>query len=322
MKLASIVADTKIEGLYLLKKFEVKNSRNGKKYADITLADKSASVNAKLWDISHIDEEKIHTGAFASIVGKVDTYNGNLQIVVNTISPATPTQEQLSELIATAPFDPEKMYDKIISILTEDVEDEELKKLTIAILEKNKSKLVYYPAAKSFHHATKGGLLHHVFTMLRSANQLHSVYPFLSKDILYTGIVLHDIGKIVEMTSDENGIVLEYSKEGQLLGHIITGICMIDQTAKELNIDPEKALLLKHVLLSHHGVPEYGSPKPPMLAEAEMIHYIDEVDARMNQFQSVLADTTEGTFSENVWILDRRSIYKHSIKSKDTYDDN
>ncbi len=305
-----------INEVLMLKKFELRESRNGKKYADITLSDSSADISAKIWDVSNLTPEMFSGGMFVEIKALCETYNGKLQLIINSIKQIEPTDEQLSGIIETAPFPAQKMYDKIIEIINTQISNSEIQKLTLAIFEDKREKLLYYPAAKSFHHAMKAGLLYHTYTMLRSAKQLLEIYGFLNKDLVYAGTILHDIGKLTEMESDTNGTITAYSKEGLLLGHIISGICEIDKFSAELGISSEVTLMLKHIVLSHHLVPEFGSPKPPMIPEAEMIHYLDELDSRMNQMEKTLRGMQPGTFAERVFILDNRTLYDSELSKE------
>ena len=138
------------------------------------------------------------------------------------------------------------------------------------------------------------------------------IYNFLNKDLVYAGVVLHDIGKVKEIISSEYGAATDYSVEGNLLGHIVTTICDLELAAEKLNIKSEKITLLQHMILSHHQLPEYGSPKPPMFGEAELVHYLDVLDARMNQFEKTMNTQNVGSFNR-VYNLDSRIVYNHHL---------
>ncbi|MGL4284450.1 MAG: 3'-5' exoribonuclease YhaM family protein, partial [Eubacterium aggregans] len=193
-------------------------------------------------------------------------------------------------------------------------ENADLATITRTILSDKEDKLTYVPAAKSFHHAIKGGLLYHTWSMLQIGKSLTPLYPFLNSELLYAGILLHDIGKITEMVSDANGSVSDYSPEGKLLGHIVAEIVEIEEYGKRLDTDAEVLLLLKHMILSHHYEAEYGSPVRPMFPEAELLHHIDIIDARMNTMEKIEKGLTPGSFSERVWGLDNIQMYRPSIK--------
>ncbi|MBE6038502.1 MAG: HD domain-containing protein [Anaerofustis stercorihominis] len=318
MKITEFKDKDNISQGFLIKKFEIKNTKNGKAYLDAVLADNSGEISAKLWNVDPGLEEQFKDRIFAKVAGTVEVYNDKLQFRIEKIAPLFPSDAELEELIECAPFPSIKMYDKIVSVLKQ-IEDDDIRTITLYLFESNKEKLLYYPAAKSYHHAVRGGLLYHTFTMLRGAAQLLEIYTFLNKDLVYAGVALHDIGKIKEMISSEYGAATDYSVEGNLLGHIITTICDIELAADKLNIRNEKVTLLKHMILSHHQLAEYGSPKPPMFAEAELVHYLDVLDARMNQFEKTVNTQGVGTFNR-VYNLDSRIVYNHplnkSIKNK------
>ena len=192
-----------------------------------------------------------------------------------------------------------------------DFSDEDLKRLCLKTLEDNKEKLLYWPAASKNHHAEFAGLLYHMKRMLDGGKAMCEVYgDMLDKDLLLCGVILHDMEKINEIESDENGIASSYSFEGQLLGHIVQGVKSIEKNCEELGIDEEKKIMLEHMILSHHYEPEFGSPKRPLFPEAEMLHYLDIIDARMYDMEDALRNVEPGEFSERVWTLDNRRIYK------------
>ena len=312
MKLNEIKQGDNVSGIYILKRFAIKEARNGKNFADISVGDITGEVSGKIWDMDISLAKDFEPGSFAKISAVCETYNGKLQLRINEIAKATPNAEQLKDLIAAAPYPPEKMYAKIHELLSS-IKNDNIRKLSLALIEKYKQQLMYYPAAISFHHAVKGGLVYHMYTMFRCALPLLDIYEFLNPDLVYAGIAIHDIGKIKEIISDENGVASEYSKEGKLLGHITSAINELAVLSSELNIDAEVTILLQHMILSHHMQPEFGSPKPPMFAEAELLHYLDVLDSRMNQMQKTLETTASKTFAEKVFVLDNRSIYNHAL---------
>jgi 3'-5' exoribonuclease len=169
---------------------------------------------------------------------------------------------------------------------------------------------MYYPAASKNHHAEFAGLLYHMKRMLMAGQGLCQVYTDLNRDLVCAGVIVHDIQKIFEIQSDENGVSPGYSFEGQLLGHIVMGIKYMDRLTEELGFPREKAIMLEHMILSHHYEPEFGSPKRPLFPEAEVLHYLDILDARMYDMYSALETTDPGMFSDRIWTLDNRRLYK------------
>jgi 3'-5' exoribonuclease len=176
--------------------------------------------------------------------------------------------------------------------------------------------LMFYPAAKENHHAVVGGLLYHIISMLRAGEKLAEIYSWINKDLLYAGIILHDLAKIDEMEAGEIGLITEYTVEGQLLGHIIQGIKDIDRVAREEGADGEVSLLLQHMVLSHHYEPEFGSPKRPMIPEAELLHYLDMIDARMYDMRRVLDHVPPGGLSDRIWLLHNRRLYQNRLNTE------
>lgn len=307
--------------VFLIKKFEVKQAKNGSFFADITFSNLQGEITAKMWDVSAEFAAAYDAGKFAKVSAVVQTYNESLQLIVNKIAAVIPTEEQLMTLVECAPYSTEKMYNKIVQVINEG-KNEEIKKITLYLLEQNKEKLMYYPAAKSFHHAVKGGLLYHMYSMLRSAKALLEIYDFMDNELVYAGVTLHDICKLKEIMSDENGIADNYTTEGKLLGHITMMVCEIQAASEKLNTDPEISMLLKHMILSHHFYPEFGSPVMPMFPEAELLHYLDVLDSRMDQFKKTINATPEKEFSEKVWILDKRSVYNHGLQNNSSDQNN
>lgn len=165
---------------------------------------------------------------------------------------------------------------------------------------------MWFPAAKRMHHAERSGLLHHTTDMLKAAEAICVIYPWLHRDLLLAGVIIHDLGKLEELKSDEVGNVSDYTREGQLIGHLVQGVANLRAAAEKTGVTGEVVTLLEHLLISHHGEMEYGSPTPPMFPEAEALRWIDMMDARMNAMKSALDRTPEGAFSEKVYTLDRR----------------
>lgn len=301
---------------FVVKGFSIKTGKSGKEYLDIMLGDCTGEFNAKKWTVTDGDMQlldTIETGSIIKIKGLVGEYNGTKQIRIDQIRLPLPGEPiEPSDFYKSAPEKSEDMYDYIIDTINS-FEDEELKKLCLAFYEGNKERLMYYPAAMRNHHAEYGGLLYHVKRMLMSGDRLCQVYTYLSRDLLLAGVMLHDIEKLNEILSDELGVSPGYSLRGQMLGHLVMGVATIGQKAAELGVPEEKALLLEHMCLSHHYEPEWGSPKKPLFPEAEMLHYLDMVDAKMFDFEDNLRDVAEGEFTDKIFSLDNRKLYKRTF---------
>lgn len=306
----------KIEGYYMIRAVDAKTTNsNNKKYLDFNLCDKTGEINAKLWEVPALSEDKYKGNTVVKIRGSILSWQGALQLKIERIRNINDEDQiNVEDFVQAAPLKPEFMYDEILGYIN-NMENQDVKDIVKYIYEENKDKLQYYPAAKKNHHAIRSGLLFHVMTMIHMAEKLSEIYTFLNKDLLYAGVILHDMSKLEEMHSNDFGIVDEYTVEGQLLGHITQGIKKIEVVAEKLGTDKEISMLLQHLVLSHHYEPEYGSPVKPMIAEAEMLHYLDIIDARMYDIKKVLKDTDQGNFSERLWSLENRRIYNPKLSS-------
>lgn len=308
--ISDLKAGEKTDGFYLIKSFDVKKTTNGKQYIDIDLVDKTGEINAKIWEYSEEKEALVAGSSIVKVRGEVLEWNGSKQLKVNKIRPASEKDSvKISELIPSAPVDKEEMFNEVKSYINK-IKDTEIRMLVDTIISKYSSKLYYYPAAKKNHHSYMGGLLYHMMRMLQSGEKLGQVYDFLNMDYVYAGVILHDICKILEMDSDEYGVVSDYTMEGKLLGHIIQGIKEIEIEGEKLGISREKSVVLQHMVLSHHYEPEFGSPKKPMTPEAELLHFLDIIDARMFDFQHAVEGVQPGHFTDKIWLLDNRNLYR------------
>jgi len=308
-----------VTGYYLVKAKNVKTSSANKPYIDFMLQDITGEVNAKLWDVKGDIETMYNPGEIVKIMGSVTQWQSSVQLKLIKIRGLSPEDVvDYNQFIPTAPIEAEMMFDEIMTFVA-DMQSIEIQRLVMALIDTYKTQLLYYPAAKSNHHAIKSGLLYHILRMLRSAKALGEIYKNVNIDLVYAGVILHDIEKINEMDATEVGVVEGYTKEGQLLGHIIMGIKRIDRTAEDLGIDPEISLLIQHMILTHHYEPEFGSPKKPLIPEAELLHYLDMIDARMYDMNKALKEIPEAQFSEPVFVLDRRKLYKSKYSQSESY---
>ncbi|HOH69176.1 MAG TPA: OB-fold nucleic acid binding domain-containing protein [Sedimentibacter sp.] len=308
--IAELRPGEKADGFYLIKNFEVKKTTSGKQYIDIDLVDKTGEINAKVWDYTKENEKTIAENTIVKVRGEVLEWNGARQLKINKIREKRAEDNvYIQELIPSAPIGLDEMLEAVSSYIKK-IKDIEIRTLTDNILKKYENKLYYYPAAKRNHHSYRGGLLYHNLRMLQTGEKLCQVYDFLNPDYVYAGVILHDMCKILEMESDEYGIVSDYSMEGKLLGHIIQGIKEIEFEGERIGIDREKSVILQHMVLSHHYEPEFGSPKKPMTPEAELLHFLDIMDARMFDFEHSLETIEPGEFTDKIWLLDNRNLYK------------
>ena len=311
--IADIRTAQEVTDFFMVKSIAVKIGANKKQYLDLMLGDKTGEISGKKWDVS--DEElpslaQIKEGDVIKIRAQVTEWNGMKQFRVMRIRrKADNDPVEISDFIKAAPEKPEAMYEYIME-KAQNFKDEDLKKLCVKVLTDNKEKLMYYPAAQKNHHAEMAGLLYHVKRMLMNGERMCQVYTNLNEDLVMAGVILHDMEKLNEIESNELGISSGYSFEGQMLGHLIQGVKTLDRLTAELGFPKEKAIMLEHMILSHHYEPEFGSPKKPLFPEAEILHYLDIIDARMFDMQDALDKTQPGEFSDRVWTLDNRRLYK------------
>lgn len=304
-------AGKKIEGFYLIKSVDCKTTNsNNKKYLDFTLGDKTGEINAKLWECNETDFKSYSSNTIAKVRGTVLAWQNGLQLKIEKIRIADAEDKlDASEFVPTAPYSSEDMYGTLMSYVNA-IKNEDIKGIVNEVLGVYQDKIMHFPAAKKNHHSIRGGLLYHVTTMLRAGEKLCEIYTDLNRDLLYAGVILHDLAKMEEMDASELGIVSDYTVEGTMLGHIVQGIKNVEIAAKKIGADKETTMLLQHMILSHHYEPEYGSPVKPMIPEAEVLHYLDIIDARLFDMRRATKDIKGGEFSDRVWSLESRRIYK------------
>ncbi len=240
-------------------------------------------------------------------------YNEVIEIkdITKTVSDFKEIKEKLGAFYEIAPIDIDYVKETIESYL-KDIKNPILSKLTKIIYDKYKSDFYLYPAAVKFHHAYLGGLAYHTKTMLNLANKMLEVYDFINKDLVYSAIILHDICKTTELSGFEGG---EYTKEGQLVGHLVLVTQQLMIEASKLNLENEEEVLqLNHILLSHHGLPNFGAAKKPQTAEALLVWYIDTIDSKFRVLEEVLKETPEGHFTQLINVADKMRFYKHKVK--------
>lgn len=317
--IADFKTGEEIESFFMVKAIAVKMGSNKKYYMDILLGDNSGEIYGKKWNLAdeEMDSAKMMAeGEVLKIRAEVTEWNSMKQLKISRIRKTNKEDGiEMSDYIKAAPEPPGEMYD-FIRGKAEAMEDPLLRALCLKNLDDNKEKLLYYPAAQKNHHAEMAGLLWHIKRMIRTGERICQVYEQLNQDLVLAGVILHDIQKLYEINSNELGISDGYSFEGVLLGHLVMGIKVLDRQMEELGFPKEKAIMVEHMILSHHYEPEFGSPKKPLFPEAEILHYLDMIDARMYDMEDALSRTEPGEFSERVWTLDNRRLYKKQEEQK------
>ena len=311
LPIARMARGIDIEGFYLLKSAFPKVTVSGKPFLTAVLADESGTIEAKVWDYSGPIGER-DAGKVIKVRGSVSDYRGALQVTVDKLRLAAEDDHvDVSRLVRVAPIDRAGAYADITRLVST-LEDADYRAVCEEMLRRHEDAFRTIPAAKSVHHSFLSGLLMHTYNMLHLADFLAAQYAdSVDRSLLLAGTLLHDFGKEREFTFSELGLVTDYSTKGQLLGHLVMGAQETAEVAEMLGIPEEKSVLLQHLLLSHHGEPEFGAAVLPQCAEAELLSLIDQIDSRMEIYREALAPLKSGEFSQRIFALDNRRIYKH-----------
>ena len=283
-----------VRSIYLCKNKRTAETRNGRPYDNLTLQDKTGTLDGKVWDpnsggIADYDEMD-----FIEVFGEVVSYNNNLQLNIKQLRKPYEDEYNVADYMPASEKNVEFMYQELLSYIKQ-VENKYLRQLLEFYYVKDEAFIKVFKghsAAKSVHHGFAGGLLEHTLSIVKMCAYYVSAYPILSKDLLFTAALFHDIGKTKELSSfPEN----DYTDDGQLLGHIVMGVEMISDGVRTIEGFPAKlASELKHCVISHHGELEYGSPKKPALPEAIALHFADATDAKLQTVAEIFKDK-EGT---------------------------
>lgn len=308
--IADLNANDEVEGFYVLKTAQIKTSNSGKPFLAGTVADRSGVIDIKIWDyagpIGPQDE-----GSVIKLRGSVSEYRGALQLIAVRIRRTREDDSyDLSSLVPAAPIDAKAGWQELLEAV-EGIHDPDYRAICRRLLEQYGERFRALPGGKSMHHSFLNGLLMHTLYMTRSAGYLAGLYSdIVDRDLLLAGTILHDVAKCREFVTSPLGLVTEYSVPGELLGHLVMGAQAVAEAAKELGVPEEKSILLQHLLISHHGEPEFGAAVRPMCAEAELLSLIDLLDSRMEIYRETLAETEAGQFSKRVFALDKK-IFRH-----------
>ena len=296
----------RVEGQFLVASSAKSVNNLGSFYLTVELRDASGNISAKKWEVASNDEEIFVAGNVLFITGEVVKYRENLQLKILKASLVEPENIDFSTLLTPPPVPKEQLEEKFRGYV-DSVKDPDCKKLLDYFVNKYSSQLYMYPAGVSVHHEYSSGLLMHLTSMADLGDFLAKKYAPINRDLLITGILLHDIGKLIEL---EGPVVYHYSTEGKLLGHISIMVAEIRIAAKELGINSETPMLLEHMVLSHHDKPEFGSPISPMIKEALLLTYIDNLDSKMAIAGKALDAIEPGEFTQKIYPLDGRTLYK------------
>lgn len=282
-------------------------TQKGAQYATIIFQDNSGTIDGKVWTLKPEIEEVLQVGKIVDVKFEVLLYNKQLQLKVQTIQPLEQSMYQMSDYILASSISKNELEQSIKKYVIS-IKNEIYAKIVKQMLNIYWKEYLEYPAASKNHHSFLGGLATHTLGMLDVANSICELYPQLNRDLLISGVIIHDIGKLIELSGP---ITTEYTLEGKLIGHISIGHAKLYKVIDELQLqDHEEAILLRHMILSHHGHLEFGSPVLPLLQEAEVLSMIDNLDARLNTLQDALSKVAPGEFTQRIFPLENRMFYK------------
>ncbi|MDH6363517.1 3'-5' exoribonuclease [Enterococcus sp. PF1-24] len=315
-KIAELKLDEQFENFVLIKNADVRIAKNQKKFIAFTFQDASGTVDGKFWGATEEQIQQFVAGKVVHLTGKREVYQGNPQVKILQLrltkvgEPANP-----DEYMEKAPITKEAMQEEFNQTLFE-ITNARWNRIVRYLVNKYQKEFFDFPAAKRNHHAYAGGLAFHTLSMLRMAKAITKEYPQLNAPLLYAGVILHDLGKIFELSGP---VGTEYTVAGNLIGHLVLVDEEIIKACGELKIDDqaEDVLLLRHMVLAHHGLLEYGSPIRPRIMEAEVLHQIDNLDASIQMMTSAVEQTEAGQYTERIFGLDNRSFYVPKAKEKE-----
>lgn len=309
-KLYEVQVNETIDTNVLIKQADVRTAKNGKPYIAFTFQDRSGAMDGKYWSATEEEIRRFSSGRVVHLLGKREIYNQKAQVRIEQVHllKAEDPANQPALYMDEPPMSYEEMAEEVQNVLFK-ITDSTINRIVRHILKEYGNKFLTYPAAKRHHHAFTGGLGFHTLSILRLAEHMVEQYPRLDASLLFAGALLHDMGKTVELSGP---IGTEYTVQGNLMGHIVIMEDAITRACQDLGIDAstERVILLKHMVLSHHGQLEYGSPVRPQLFEAEVLHQLDNLDATCNMIQTALEKTPAGAYSDRVPGLDNRAFYQ------------
>jgi 3'-5' exoribonuclease len=304
-----------LDEIYLATDKQLRANRNGNLYLQMMLRDRSGAISARLWNVTEAMGRTFEEGDFVHARGKVQLFQGALQAILNSLERVEAGRVELSDFLPHTDKDIGKLLQQMRSILMK-VSNPHLRALAECFLMDQDflRDFSHAPAGVRNHHAYIGGMLEHVVNMLDAAERLAPLYPKVDRDLLVMGVFLHDIGKVRELSYER---VFGYTDEGQLVGHIVIGVEMLNEKIRQVPdltsepFPPELLLRLKHLIVSHHGTLEFGSPRLPMTPEAVALHHLDNLDAKVHTF---VRDIEEDRGSETSWTPFSPSLQRRLFK--------
>ena len=292
----------------MIKSVNVGRTTAQKPYLKFEFVDQTGTIFANKWSVKPEELNAFEIGQVVTVKGLIQLYNTQKQINIESLSHVE-GEIDYSLYVEASKFTVNHLK-SLISQFLDEMSSDYYKDIVQYFLSKYEEQFYIHPAASRMHHAFMSGLAQHVYEMLKMGSSYCDLYPIVNKDLLYAGIILHDLGKLFEM-SYEQCIKTEYTLEGLMVGHINMMVSMIDEASNELGYKGDEVLFLKHMIIAHHGKLEWGSPKEPMIIEAELLHYLDVVSAKMTALEVALKKCEVGEMSERIPMLDNRRFYHH-----------
>lgn len=321
--IAQFEQSQRVGGVFAIANAQLGQTKTNKPFLKCLISDKTGQLAARMWSIDPGYFKTLPTDGFVYIEGETQPYQGELQLILHVIEPAEPTPDMLCDLIPCSKFDPEEMFAEVKALL-DTLAHPAAKALAQVYLADEHLMTAFKraPAAKSMHHAYLAGLLEHTLNLMRLADRVCPLYPKLNRDVVMLGLFLHDLAKTRELVYDRT---FSYSDRGELIGHIVDGAIMLHDKAQQVmrltgqRLPPNFVLVLQHIILSHHGVPEFGAAKIPMTPEAILVSQLDNLDAKTTVAQAAArpdmqaVDTSDargeslnGNFTDKQWALDTK----------------
>ena len=303
-----------MEGYALVKSCDKKVSKTGAAYLDMVLSDKSGEISAKLWDYKPGIHDEVKANTIVKVRGVEQTYNRQPQFRVERIRPVNADDNiDISDLVPTAGYSGEELMEMLLDTVAS-IRNPELQQIVKAVLNEYGDKMKDIPAAFRLHHAIRGGLLMHTLSIVKLAKAVAAIYPTVDEDLLISGAILHDVAKTEEFVVAPSGLVSGYSIPGELLGHLVMGAMIVERIGTAIGADRDAMMLLEHMLLSHHGEPEFGAAIRPSFLEAEILSQLDLLDARIYEIENAMIPIEKGGFTPRQWALEERKFYNHGRK--------
>jgi len=289
---------------------DVKNgtTSKGSPYLSLTLQDKTGTIDGKFWDVKENEQALIQAGKILKFNFEVLLYKDKLQLRMNHVEEISEDEYNLEDFVISSDHS-EVERRSLTQSLIDSIQNDVYRKLVIGMLSYVGDKFFTFPAASKIHHGWKGGLSDHSLSMATLADELCKHYPQLDRDLLVSAALIHDVGKTAELSGP---VTTEYTLEGKLEGHISLANAWLSEVSEKLGVqEREETVLMHHMILSHHGKMEYGSPVAPMIIEAEALYLIDNMDARLTSLKMALDAIKPGTWTSRMFQFENRQFYKH-----------